>query len=144
MLKRRKARLSAERLPSPLPPPPPPRRRRPPPSLLLPSHALFTRSHLIRHPGSTWSDVPDLPKAAVAALDAGFALFTTRLLEVQRSSDGETTKLLVQLQDGLQVESVVMEYDNTGGCRAGGCCRCSCRCHCTTGALSDGRPIARE
>ncbi|PSC70785.1 radical SAM domain-containing [Micractinium conductrix] len=70
-------------------------------------------NHLIRHPGSTWSDVPDLPKAAVAALDAGFALFTTRLLEVQRSSDGETTKLLVQLQDGLQVESVVMEYDNT-------------------------------
>lgn len=70
-------------------------------------------NHLIRHPGSTWRDVPDLPKAAVAALDAGFALHTTKLLGAQRSSDGETTKLLVQLQDGLQVEAVIMEYDNT-------------------------------
>lgn len=59
--------------------------------------------------------MPDLPKAARAALDAGFALFTTRLLAAQRSADGGTTKLLVALQDGLQVESVVMEYDNTGG-----------------------------
>lgn len=70
-------------------------------------------NHLIRHPGSSWHDVPDLPKAAVAALDAGFVLHTTRLLGAQRSCDGETTKLLVQLQDGLQVEAVVMEYDNT-------------------------------
>jgi hypothetical protein len=75
---------------------------------------------MIRHPGSSWREVPDLPKAAVAALDAGFALHTTRLLAAQRSSDGETTKLLVQLQDGLQVESVVMEYDNTGGWGVGG------------------------
>ncbi|KAL4451304.1 hypothetical protein ABPG77_009376 [Micractinium sp. CCAP 211/92] len=70
-------------------------------------------NHLIRHPGTTWRDVPDLPKAAVAALDAGFAMHTTRLLGAQRSSDGETTKLLVKLQDGLQVEAVIMEYDNT-------------------------------
>ncbi|KAL4420786.1 hypothetical protein ABPG75_010442 [Micractinium tetrahymenae] len=70
-------------------------------------------NHLIRHPGSTWRDVPDLPKAAVAVLDAVFALHTTKLLGAQRSSDGETTKLLVQLQDGLQVEAVIMEYDNT-------------------------------
>lgn len=59
--------------------------------------------------------MPDLPKAAVAALDAGFAMHTTTLLGAQQSSDGETTKLLVQLQDGLQVEAVIMEYDNTGG-----------------------------
>ncbi len=51
----------------------------------------------------------------MAALDAGFAMHTTRLLGAQRSSDGETTKLLVKLQDGLQVEAVIMEYDNTGG-----------------------------
>ena len=30
------------------------------------------------------------------------------------SRDGETTKLLLQLQDGLQVEAVVMQYDTTG------------------------------
>lgn len=73
------------------------------------------RSHLLSRPGAGWEGVPDLPKAAKAALDAGFALFTTKLLVVQRSADGGTTKLLVALQDGLQVESVVMEYDNTGG-----------------------------
>ena len=72
------------------------------------------RSHLVRYPGSTWHDIPDFPKAAAAALDSGFALHTTRVLEVQRSAKGDTTKLLVQLQDGLQVEAVVMEYDNTG------------------------------
>ena len=70
---------------------------------------------MIRNPGGGWADLPDFPKAARAALDAGFVLHTTRLLTVQRSSDGETTKLLVQLQDGLQVEAVVMQYDNTGG-----------------------------
>ncbi|KAL4857551.1 putative dual-specificity RNA methyltransferase RlmN 2 [Chlorella vulgaris] len=70
-------------------------------------------SHLVKHPGSSWHDVPEFPKAAIAALDAGFALHTTTVLEVQRSRDGSTTKLLVRLQDGLQVEAVVMEYDNT-------------------------------
>jgi adenine C2-methylase RlmN of 23S rRNA A2503 and tRNA A37 len=80
----------------------------------------------VKHPGSSWHDVPEFPKAAIAALDAGFALHTTTVLEVQRSRDGSTTKLLVRLQDGLQVEAVVMEYDNTGGCLHSTVCVYAC------------------
>lgn len=47
--------------------------------------------------------MPDLPHAAVALLEARFVPLTSRLVHAQRSTDGETVKLLVQLQDGLQV-----------------------------------------
>ncbi|EFJ40175.1 hypothetical protein VOLCADRAFT_108314 [Volvox carteri f. nagariensis] len=68
--------------------------------------------HLIRHPESSWHDVPDMPKAALALLDKYFTKFTTRVLKCQTSSDSTTTKLLVELQDGMQVEAVVMTYDS--------------------------------
>ena len=46
------------------------------------------------------------------------------MLSVKRSAGGDTTKLLVELQDGMQVEAVVMDYDTTGrfpgGAAAGG------------------------
>ncbi len=38
----------------------------------------------------------------------------SRVLRCQTSSDGETTKLLIALQDGQQVESVIMHYDTRG------------------------------
>lgn len=34
------------------------------------------------------------------------------LPQAQHSSDGETTKLLIELQDGMQIESVIMFYDS--------------------------------
>lgn len=110
----------------------PSRTPRPHPARAAPPRPSHRRSYLIAHPGASWHDVPQLPKAACAALDAGFVLSTTRLLEVQRSRDGETTKLLVQLQDGLQVESVIMEYDNTGGCMV---------CVCVVGVGGSGRRV---
>lgn len=36
---------------------------------------------------------------------------TSKLIHAQKSSDNETIKLLIQLQDGLQIESVIMKYD---------------------------------
>ncbi|GFH26948.1 predicted protein, partial [Haematococcus lacustris] len=38
---------------------------------------------------------------------------TSRVIQCQRSSDGSTIKLLVELQGGQQVESVIMAYDTT-------------------------------
>lgn len=38
---------------------------------------------------------------------------TTHLVHNQQSADGDTIKLLVQLHDGLKVESVIMSYDTT-------------------------------
>lgn len=64
---------------------------RPPPSALL------------RDPEVPWDAIPDLPKAAAAILQASFAHATSRVLRLQRSACGDTTKLLVQLQDGMQV-----------------------------------------
>jgi hypothetical protein len=37
-----------------------------------------------------------------------------QVVQAQHSADGETTKLLLQLQDGLTVESVIMHYDTSG------------------------------
>eukprot|EP00892_Ulva_mutabilis_P003910 jgi/Ulvmu1/1891/UM012_0048.1 len=74
-------------------------------------HAVRLLGYLIRHPTATWHDVPDLPKAAIACLESHFVKFTSSLQTIQRSTDGETMKLLLKLQDGLAIEVVVMKYD---------------------------------
>lgn len=61
-----------------------------------------------------WRDIPDFPKAASELLDKYFTKFTTKVINCQTSADRETTKLLLELQDGMQVEAVVMHYDTTG------------------------------
>jgi adenine C2-methylase RlmN of 23S rRNA A2503 and tRNA A37 len=58
--------------------------------------------------------VPDLPKAACALLDKEYVRSTSVVEKAQKSSDGSTCKLLVRLQDGMQVEAVVMTYDKDG------------------------------
>ena len=70
--------------------------------------------HLLRHPDAAWAEVPMLPKAAQAVLEQRFVRATSSLEACQRSADGTTTKLLVRLQDGLQVEAVVMTYSHPG------------------------------
>jgi hypothetical protein len=82
---------------------------------------MFAPRHLSRREVATWSDIPELPKAAVELLERGFSTSTSRVLHASTSADGETTKLLVELQDGLQVEAVVMHYDTTGA-RESLCC----------------------
>jgi adenine C2-methylase RlmN of 23S rRNA A2503 and tRNA A37 len=67
--------------------------------------------HLIRNPAALWHDVNGLPKAALAMLDRDFTVHTSTVHAVQRSTDGDTLKLLVNLQDGHRVESVIMRYD---------------------------------
>ena len=68
----------------------------------------------MRHPGAPdWADIPQLPLAAVALLRSRFAYLTSTLEAAQTSADGETVKLLVRLQDGLQVEAVIMVYRTT-------------------------------
>lgn len=46
-------------------------------------------------------------------LTRDFAVHTTTLVHAQTSGGGDATKLLVRLQDGLQVEAVIMQYDTT-------------------------------
>ena len=68
---------------------------------------------LARDPYTAWEQIQDLPKAAIQLLERDFVRFTSTVEQCQSSSDG-TKKLLVQLQDGLKVESVIMVYDTTG------------------------------
>lgn len=73
-------------------------------------------SALLRNPDIPWSDIPNLPKAASTLLDEQFTRCTSKVLRVQEAASADTTKLLIELQDGLQVEAVVMHYDTTGAC----------------------------
>ena len=92
------------------------------------------RRYLLKHPDAGWADVPDLPKAAAELLSRDFVKCTSRVVQCQHSSDGETSKLLLELQDGLQVEAVIMRYDTTGetegACLLGACFTSAAqRCH---------------
>jgi len=69
----------------------------------------------LKHPDAEWEDIADLPKVAVEALRRDFVKCTSRVVHCQHSADGETSKLLLELQDGLAVEAVIMHYDTTGG-----------------------------
>lgn len=46
--------------------------------------------------------------------DQAYRLSCLQVLKCQQAASGDTTKLLIQLQDGMQVEAVVMHYDTTG------------------------------
>lgn len=55
--------------------------------------------------------------------------FLSTVIKCKTSADGETTKLLVALQDGLQVEAVIMTYDTASGTDWGG--KLTQSWHCT-------------
>ncbi|GBF88258.1 dual-specificity RNA methyltransferase [Raphidocelis subcapitata] len=76
-------------------------------------HVHRVYSALLRDPQVAWASIPNLPKAAAALLGSRFSHSTSRVLRVQSSVGGDTVKLLIELQDGLQVEAVVMTYDTT-------------------------------
>lgn len=68
--------------------------------------------YLIQQPeaASSYHDIPEFPKAAKALLDKDFVLTTSKVISRTDAKDGSTTKLLVQLQDGQRIESVIMRY----------------------------------
>jgi sorting nexin-8 len=51
-----------------------------------------------------------LPARLIAAVQREFALPTSKVVRQDTSADGSTTKLVVELQDGNRVESVIMRY----------------------------------
>ncbi|KAJ3157800.1 sorting nexin [Geranomyces variabilis] len=67
---------------------------------------------LIQHSGKIthYNQIPDFPKAAVKLLDEEFALTTSKVISRTDAKDGSTTKLLIELQDGQRIESVIMRY----------------------------------
>ncbi|KAI8914811.1 hypothetical protein DFJ77DRAFT_548823 [Powellomyces hirtus] len=66
---------------------------------------------LIQNPEITsYDQIPEFPKAAKKILDEEFALTTSKVLSRTDAKDGSTTKLLIELQDGQRIESVIMRY----------------------------------
>lgn len=54
--------------------------------------------------------VPSLPARMYPLLASKFSLLTSRLQSHKTSADGSTTKLLIRLQDGQHIESVIMRH----------------------------------
>lgn len=78
-------------------------------------HRLKLWKWLILHPEvSDFSSVPFeelvLPKDGYQRIRNEFVYFTTTAIEKDVSSRGDTTKLLIELQDGHRVETVVMMH----------------------------------
>jgi adenine C2-methylase RlmN of 23S rRNA A2503 and tRNA A37 len=57
-------------------------------------------------PGS----IPTVPARLYAVLAEKFSYLTSRLVSHKTSGDGSTTKLLIRLQDGQHIESVIMRH----------------------------------
>ena len=87
--------------------------------------------HLVRNPNIAWEDVPDLPNAAKQILADRFTHCTSRVVNCQTSASKDTSKLLLRLQDGMEVEAVIMHYDTSGVrvlCCGALCCGASALC----------------
>lgn len=72
-------------------------------------HARAVHAHALRHPRSGWGAIKgyNLPKAALEVLDSDFTRTSSTVAERRESVDG-TVKMLIRLQDGLEVETVVI------------------------------------
>eukprot|EP00049_Salpingoeca_infusionum_P027487 m.32659 g.32659 ORF g.32659 m.32659 type:complete len:496 (-) comp9543_c0_seq1:217-1704(-) len=73
-------------------------------------HCYTMWRHVIANGVTDVSTIPGLPKALVALVQEKFALTTSKLLEIKTSEDKSTSKLLIQLQDGAKIETVIMRY----------------------------------
>lgn len=77
------------------------------------SHVTKLYSALARNPELAYEEIVGLPKAACQLLEQHFVRSTSEVVDTQTSCSGDTTKLLVKLQDGMQVEAVIMHYQTT-------------------------------
>lgn len=80
---------------------------------IKPGHIQRLYRHLIRNPNIAWEDVPDLPNAAKQILADSFTHCTSQVVNCQTSASKDTSKLLLRLQDGMEVEAVIMHYDTS-------------------------------
>ncbi|KAI9205671.1 uncharacterized protein BJ171DRAFT_501161 [Polychytrium aggregatum] len=73
-------------------------------------HAHKIWRYFLQRGAANYDDVPELPKSAKELLEAEFAIMTSKVVKRTDAADGSTTKLLVELQDGQRIESVIMRY----------------------------------
>ena len=104
-------------------------------------HAKTIHRLMLKDPTLQFSDIPNLPKKAIKLLESNFVSLTSILKTSSTSKDQKTTKLLIELQDGNMIETVIIRHNDT---RSGGhnvvCvssqigCKMGCT-FCATGTL---------
>ena len=82
-------------------------------------HVQKLYSRLAKDPYVDLDELHGLPDRAKEILNTQFVRMTSTCKSVKRSADGETTKLLIELQDGQSIEAVVMMYDTSKNERNG-------------------------
>eukprot|EP01062_Namystynia_karyoxenos_P065333 TRINITY_DN5885_c0_g1_i1.p1 TRINITY_DN5885_c0_g1~~TRINITY_DN5885_c0_g1_i1.p1 ORF type:complete len:485 (+),score=148.02 TRINITY_DN5885_c0_g1_i1:105-1457(+) len=73
-------------------------------------HARTIQKHALRSPRQPWDSIcrgQDLPRAVIDMLEQDFVRTSSTVVEQRESVDG-TVKMLIRLQDGLEVETVVI------------------------------------
>lgn len=100
------------------------------------AQALSIWRHLAAHPTHSFAQVtPQLSKRLVALLEERFAVFTTTRVTEQRARDG-TVKLLLRLQDGHEVEAVIMRHTGRNTLCVSSQVGCQMGCtFCATGTM---------
>lgn len=73
-------------------------------------HAKRIWRNVIQKGMSDFQSIDQIPRRLVDLINGEFAVTTSKVAGRTDSSDGSTTKLLVELQDGLRVECVIMRY----------------------------------
>ena len=69
------------------------------------------RLHKSKYPPLSQFDWSSFPVRFVEIMMANFVTTTSKVVLTQTSSDQMTTKLLIELHDGHQVESVIMRHE---------------------------------
>lgn len=77
---------------------------------IKPRSAYVMWRHLLQLGVESVAEIPELPKSLRRLVQERFTVTTSRVKSVSHSKDGSTSKLLVELQDGRVVESVIMRY----------------------------------
>lgn len=104
------------------------------------SHAIKLWNWLIRNPDKTIDDAPfrtwSVPKKADELIKEKLTLFTTKVVEKHISNRGDTTKLLIELQDGHRVETVIMKHPSHATVCVSSQIGCQMGCKfCATGTM---------
>lgn len=73
-------------------------------------HATTVLRYFIQKNTTDFSTIPDFPKKALKIIYEQFVPLTSKLVEKHDSSDRSTTKMLIELQCGRKIESVIMRY----------------------------------
>lgn len=68
---------------------------------------------MLKNPNISFADIPGLPKKAAQLLQSNFVPLTSTLKSHSTSTDKKTTKLLIELQDGNMIETVIIRHSDT-------------------------------